>query len=71
MGTQHTRGMAEKALAYVKDKLGIPPDDKNRMTVRMAPQDVPGSDDSSDPEEYTYKSIAEVYVEKARRELHC
>lgn len=66
MEVEHTGTVVRKAVAYVKDILRLPPG-RNRMEVR---EDGPGSDDEF-ADKYTFKTVAEVYVEKARRELGC
>ena len=74
METEHTETVVEKAVAYVKDMLGIPPGDPTPDVVAKpeysdtAPE--PSSDDAMrlDPHAYTMKSVAEVNAESARRE---
>jgi hypothetical protein len=67
MEAERTETVVGKAVAYVKEILRIP-SGRNRMEVR---EDSLGSNDDTDPDDYTYKSVAEVYVEMARRDLGC
>jgi len=74
METQHTETVVEKAVAYVKDVLGIPPGDRTR-DVEVEPQyaDTTPALTSKDamrmePDSYTFKTVAEVNAESARRE---
>ena len=59
METEHAETVVEKAVAYVKDVLGITPDTAPELTVEDALR--------LDPNAYTLKSIAEVYLESAPR----
>ena len=74
METEHTETVVEKAVAYVKDMLGIPPGDRT-PDVEAKPQYSDAapeltSEDAMrlDPHAYTLKSVAEVNAESARRE---
>ena len=73
METEHTETVVEKAVAYVKDMFGIPPDDK-APDVEAKPEHVdtpaPTSEDAMrpDPDAYTFKTVGELHVESARRE---
>jgi len=59
METEHAETVVEKAVAYVKDVLGIAPDTAPELTVEDAMR--------LDPNAYTLKSVAEVYLESAPR----
>ena len=74
METEHTETVVEKAVAYVKDMLGIPPGDRT-PDVEAKPEysdTAPEltSEDAMrlDPHAYTTKSVAEVNADSARRE---
>jgi len=74
METEHAETVVEKAVAYVKDMLGIPPGDRS-PDVEAKPEysdTAPEltSEDAMrlDPQAYTMKSVAEVNAESARRE---
>ena len=69
METEHTEGIVEKAVAYVKDTFGTPPyhrhvDREGRpiMPATVAETEI-ASDDAMDP--YTFKSVGELHIEKA------
>jgi hypothetical protein len=71
METEHTEGVIKKALAFVKRTLGIPPGDEPPDVVAK-PEYIdtePNSQDALDPSTYTTKSVAQVNIECARREL--
>lgn len=70
METEYSETVVGKAVAYMKEILRLP-SDRNRMTVRMTPQEGGPDSDDAFANEYTFKTVAEVYVEKARRELGC
>jgi hypothetical protein len=72
METEHTETVVEKAVAYVKDMLGIPPGDRT-PDVEAKPEYTDTapeltSDDAMRLHPYTTKSVAEVNAESARRE---
>ena len=75
METEHTEGVVDKALAFVKHTLGIPPVDQTPEVVAKpeytdtAPVPTIEGAMRLDPYAYTTKSVAEVNVERARREL--
>ena len=75
METEHTEGVIEKALAFVKHTLGIPPVDQTPDVVAKpeytdtAPEPTIEGAMRLDPYAYTTKSVAEVNIERARREL--
>jgi hypothetical protein len=74
METEHTETVVEKAVAYVKDMLGIPPGDHPPDVVAKpeysdtAPELTAADAMRLDPNAYTTKSVAEVNAEGARRE---
>ena len=74
METEHTETVVEKAVAYVKDMFGIPPGDRT-PDVEAKPEyadtaPVPSTKDAMriEPDGYTFRSVAEVNAESARRE---
>jgi hypothetical protein len=74
METEHTETVVEKAVAYVKDIFGIPPSDKT-PDVEAKPEYVDAAPAVTardamriEPDRYTFKSVAEVNAESARRE---
>jgi hypothetical protein len=75
METEHSETVVEKAVAFVKDMLGMPPADKppdvvaNPEYTDTAPEPTIEGAMRLDPYAYTTKSVAEVNVECARREL--
>jgi hypothetical protein len=75
METEHSETVVEKAVAFVKDMLGMPPADKppdvvaNPEYTDTAPEPTIEGAMRLDPYAYTTKSVAEVNVERARREL--
>jgi hypothetical protein len=69
MATEHPETVVEKAVAYVKDMLGIPPGDRTPDEPKpeyTVPE--PNSEDALDPDAYTMKSVAQMNAESARRE---
>jgi hypothetical protein len=74
MATEQIEGALEKALAYVKSIFGIPSGEKtplgeaNRRVQMTAPEPALSSEDAASSGEYTFKSVAEVYTERARLE---
>jgi hypothetical protein len=74
METEHTETVVEKAVAYVKDMFGIPPGDR-APDVQAEPEyaDAAPSLSSKDamriePDGYSFRNVAEVNAESARRE---
>jgi len=74
METGHTEGVVEKAVAYVKDMLGIPPGDKtphgDKAPVAGDTAPEVTTDDAMwvEPHEYHMNSATELNAESARRE---
>jgi hypothetical protein len=75
METDHTETIVDKAVAYVKDFFGVPPGDRT-PDVEAKPEYTDTAPEPTiegamrlDPYAYTTKSVAEVNVERARREL--
>ena len=75
METEHTETVVEKAVAYVKDMLGIAPSDKT-PDVEAKPEyvDTPPEVTAEnamrlDPNAYTRKSVADLNLEHAPRAL--
>ena len=74
METEHTETVVEKAVAYVKDMFGIPPGDRTpEAEAKPEYADTAPALSSKDamriePDGYTFKSVAEVNAESARRE---
>jgi hypothetical protein len=74
METKHIEMAVEKALAYMKSVFGIPSGERaprgeaSRGVQMMAPDPGPTSEDAASSGEYTFKSVAEVYTERARLE---
>jgi len=75
METEHTETVVEKAVAYVKDMLGIAPSDKTPDVVAKpeytdTPTEVTAEDAMRlDPNAYTRKSVADLNLEHAPRAL--
>src|ERR1700678_703123 len=75
METDHTETIVDKAVAFVKDFFGVPPGDRtpeveaNPEYTDTAPEPTIEGAMRLDPYAYTTKSVAEVNVERARREL--
>ena len=74
METEHSEGVVEKAVAYVKDLLGIPPGDHTPhaeeppIGVDTAPELTSRDAMRIEPHEYELSSAAELNAESARRE---
>jgi hypothetical protein len=76
METEHTETVIERAVAYVKDALGMPPGDRTpeveaRPLVRMSPREVGLTSEvvtGIEPDTHTFKSVAELHMESARRD---
>ena len=66
METEQTEGVVEKAVAYVKDMFGAPP--YHRHVDSEGRPIMPTEDTGISPGENTYKSVAGVDAESARRE---
>jgi len=71
METGHTETIVGKAVAYVKDALGIPPADRPPNVVAKpeytnAPE--PTTEDAMQLDRYTTKSVAEMNIDRARGE---
>ena len=64
METEHTETVVEKAVAYVKDKIGISPGDK----APDAKPDTPTSEDAKPLDPDTFKSVGDLHMERLRRE---
>jgi hypothetical protein len=75
METEHTETVVEKAVAYVKDMLGIAPSDKTpdveaKPEYVDTPPEVTAEDAMRlDPNAYTRKSVADLNLERAPRAL--
>jgi hypothetical protein len=75
METEHTETVVEKAVAYVKDMLGIAPSDKTpdveaKPEYADTPREVTAEDAMRlDPNAYTRKSVADLNLERAPRAL--
>ena len=75
METDHTETIVDKAVAFVKDFFGVPPGDRTPEVeakpeyTDTAPEPTIEGAMRLDPYAYTTKSVAEVNVERARREL--
>jgi hypothetical protein len=73
METEHTETVVEKAVAYVKDMLGIAPSDKTpdveaKPEYVDTPPEVTAEDAMRlDPNAYTRKSVADLNLERAPR----
>ena len=69
METEHTETVVEKAVAYVKDMIGIPPGDK-APDVEAKPEyvDTPISEDAKPLDPDTFKSVGDLHMERLRRE---
>lgn len=75
METEHTEGVIEKAVAYVKDMFGAPPyhrhvDSEGRPIIPATPTETELTSKDAmrlDPDAYTMKTVAEVSAENARR----
>jgi hypothetical protein len=74
MEMEHIERAVEKALAYMKSIFGIPSGEKtplgeaSRRVQMIAPEPALISEDAASSGEYTFKSVAEVFTERARRE---
>ena len=74
METEHSETVVEKAVAYVKDMFGIPPEDRTPEVeatpdyAGTAPEPTINDAMRIEPDGYTFKSVAEVNAESARRE---
>lgn len=76
MGTEHVETAVEKVLAHIKDFFGGPSGNTTPLgeaspVARMtAPDAGRTSEDGAElfSDEYTFKSVAEVYTERARYE---
>jgi hypothetical protein len=72
METEHTEGIVEKAVAYVKDMFGTPPyhrhvDSEGRPIMpATAAETGLTSDNAMRLDPYTFKSAGELHVESAR-----
>jgi hypothetical protein len=77
METEQIERAVEKALAYMKSIFGIPSGEKtpraeaSRRVQMVVPEPGPSSEDAAgfSSDEYTFKSVAEVYTERARENL--
>jgi hypothetical protein len=75
METEHSETIVDKAVAYVKDMLGMPPADKPPDVVAKpeytdtAPEPTIEGAMRLDPHAYTTKSVAQLNIECARRDL--
>jgi hypothetical protein len=73
MGTEHTGNVVERAVAYMKDVLGLTPADKTPEVQAKPefPDTAPeiNSEDAMrlDPNAYTFKTVAEVYTGSGQR----
>jgi hypothetical protein len=74
METEHTETVVEKAVAYVKDMFGIPTGDRT-PDVKAQPEYIDTAPEPTikdamriEPDGYTFKSVAEVHAETARRD---
>ena len=73
METEHTEGIVEKAVAYVKDMFGTPPyhrhvDSEGRPVMPATAATEVTSDDAMHLDPYTFKSVGELHIESARRD---
>jgi hypothetical protein len=74
METKHIESVVETALAYMKSIFGIPSGEKpplgqaSRGAQTTTPEPGLASEDAASAGEYTFKSVAEVYTERARSE---
>jgi hypothetical protein len=76
METEHTEGVIEKAVAYVKDMFGAPPyhrhvDSEGRPIIPETSTEIELTSKDAmrlDPHAYTTKTVAEVSAESARHE---
>jgi hypothetical protein len=66
METKQAETVVEKAVAYIKDKIGIQPGDK-APDVEAKP-DTPISKDAKPLDPDTFKGVGQVHMEKLRRE---
>jgi hypothetical protein len=67
MGTGHAESVLTKAVAYVKDMLGIPPAEKEPDVVakpEYSDAPAPTTEDAIHPDPYTMKSVAQVSAER-------
>ena len=75
MGTEHTEGILEKAVAYMKNMFGAPPyhrhlhSDGRPTTPSTGPEAGLAFDDPMglDPDAYTFQTVGELHVENRRR----
>ena len=67
METKHAETAVEKAVAYVKDKIGIQPGDK-ASDGEAKHFDTPISEDAKPLDPDTFKGVGQVHMEKLRRE---
>src|ERR1700722_7770147 len=74
METEHTEGIVEKAVAYVKDMFGTPPyhrhvDSEGRPIMPPTDGELAAEENKrKSPSAYTFRSVAEVNPESVRRE---
>jgi hypothetical protein len=67
METKHAETVVEKAVAYVKDKIGIQHGDK-APDVEAKHVDTPISEDAKPLDPDTFKGVGQLHMEKLRRE---
>jgi len=69
METEHSETIVDKAVAYVKDMLGISPAEKPPDVVAKPEYvDTPTSEDAKPLDPDTFKSVGDLHMEKLRRE---
>jgi hypothetical protein len=70
MGAEHTEGILEKAVAFMRDMFGGAGNSAGRATVpSAAPEAGFTSEDAMrrDPDAYTFQSVGELHLESRRR----